>query len=130
MTNVQRFSRVLDTLLQRSIQGEVDGDSQVVGRVEIREGAKVENSIVRGPVSIGEGCHIKNSLIGPFTSIGPGTVVDESSVEHSVILERSGIHHIERLEDSLVGNGVEIRRGKERFKGVRLFVGCDSTLEL
>jgi glucose-1-phosphate thymidylyltransferase len=121
---------VLDNLLQRNVQGEVDPESQVVGRVEIREGARVEKSIIRGPVSIAEGCHISNSFIGPFTSIGADTIVEDSSVEHSVILEHCRISHIERLDDSLIGNGVEVKKGKERFKGIKLFVGCDSTLEL
>jgi glucose-1-phosphate thymidylyltransferase len=121
---------VLDTMLKRNIKGQVDSKSQVVGRVEIAEGARVESSTIRGPVSIGEGCQIRNSHIGPFTSVGPGTVIEDSSVEHSVILEQGRIQGIERLEDSLVGKGVEIRKGDSRFKTVKIFVGCDSRLEL
>jgi glucose-1-phosphate thymidylyltransferase len=121
---------VLDSLLQRDVRGDVDFGSKVVGRVEVREGAKVENSTVRGPASIGEGCHIRDSFIGPFTSIGAHTIVESSSVGHSVILENSGIHGIERLEDSLIGTRVDLRKADERFKAVKLFVGCDSRLEL
>jgi glucose-1-phosphate thymidylyltransferase len=121
---------VLDTLLQRDIRGQVDSRSQVVGRVEIGQGARVESSTIRGPVSIGEGCEIRNSHIGPFTSIGSGTVIEDSSVEHSVILEQGRILGIERLEDSLIGKGVELRKADSRFKTVKLFVGCDSRLEL
>ena len=121
---------VLDNLLQRDIRGQIDPQSQIVGRVEIKEGARVENSTVRGPVSIGEGCLIKNSFIGPFTSIGANTTVEDSSVEHSVILENSRIYRIERLEDSLIGKGVDLRKADDRFKAVKLFVGCDSRLEL
>jgi len=121
---------VLDDLLQTSIKGEVDPQSQVVGRVEIMQGAKVENSTIRGPVSIASGCHIKNSFIGPFTSIGAGTVVEDSCVEHSVILENSHIYRIERLEDSLIGTRVELKKSDDRFRAVRLFVGDDSRVEL
>ncbi|UCC61014.1 MAG: glucose-1-phosphate thymidylyltransferase, partial [Dehalococcoidia bacterium] len=121
---------VLDSLLKRDIRGEIDPRSKVVGRVEVRKGAKVENSTIRGPVSIAEGCHIMNSFIGPFTSIGEGTVVEDSSIGHSVILENSSIHQIQRLEDSLIGTRVELRKADERFKAVKLFVGCDSSLEL
>ena len=121
---------VLDDLLQPSIKGEVDSKSQVVGRVEIREGARVENSTIRGPVSIASGCHIKNSFIGPFTSIGAGTIIEDSCVEHSVILEGTHIYRIERLEDSLIGQGVEIRKVEDRSKAVRLFVGDDAKIEL
>ena len=121
---------VLDSLLKRDVRGEVDSKSKIVGRVEIKEGAKVENSTVRGPVSIAEGCQIRNSFIGPFTSIGAGTVIEDSSLAHSVILENSRINRIERLEDSLIGTRVELRRADERFNAVKIFVGCDSSLEL
>ncbi len=121
---------VLDSLLKRDVKGEIDSKSKIVGRVEIKEGAKVQNSTVRGPVSIAEGCQIRNSFIGPFTSIGAGTVIEDSSVGHSVILENSRIYRIERLEDSLIGTRVELRRADERFNAVKIFVGCDSSLEL
>ena len=121
---------VLDSLLKRDVRGEIDAKSKIVGRVEIKEGAKVENSTIRGPVSIAEECQIRNSFIGPFTSIGAGTVIEDSSVGHSVILENSRIYRIERLEDSLIGTRVELRRADERFNAVKIFVGCDSSLEL
>jgi glucose-1-phosphate thymidylyltransferase len=121
---------VLDSLLERDVRGEIDSKSKVVGRVEVKAGARVENSTVRGPASIAEGCHIQDSFIGPFTSIGANTKVQSSSVGHSVILEDSGIHGIERLEDSLIGTRVELRKAADGFKAVRLFVGCDSNLEL
>ena len=121
---------VLDSLLKRDVKGDIDSKSKIVGRVEVKEGARIENSTVRGPVSIAEGCLIRNSFIGPFTSIGAGAVVEDSSVGHSVILENSRIYRIERLEDSLIGTRVELRRADERFKTVKIFVGCDSSLEL
>jgi glucose-1-phosphate thymidylyltransferase len=121
---------VLDSLLKRDVKGEIDSKSKIVGRVEIEKGAKVENSTVRGPVSIATGCQIKNSFIGPFTSIGAGTVIEDSSIGHSVILENSRIYRIERLEDSLIGTRVELKRADERFNAVKIFVGCDSSLEL
>ncbi len=121
---------VLDDLLRRNIKGQIDSESRIVGRVEIKEGARVEKSTVRGPVSIAEGCQIRNSFIGPFTSIGANTIIEDSSVQHSVIMENSRIYKIERLEDSLIGKGVELKKADDRFKGVRLFVGCDSRLEL
>jgi glucose-1-phosphate thymidylyltransferase len=121
---------VLDSLLKRNVKGNIDSTSKIVGRVEVKEGARIENSTIRGPVSIAEGCLIKNSFIGPFTSIGAGTIVEDSSVGHSVILEQSRIYHIERLEDSLIGTRVELRRADRRFNAVKIFVGCDSNLEL
>ena len=121
---------VLDSMTKRSIRGYVDSESKVVGRVEVGEGAKVEKSTVRGPVSLGMGCQIRNSYVGPFSSVGAGTIIEDSSVEHSVILERSRIQGIDRLQDSLIGNGVELKKAEKGFNAIRLCVGCDSTLEL
>ena len=52
---------ILDEYLQRSIRGEVDSRSRIAGRVEIGEGAQIENSMIRGPVSIAANCRIINS---------------------------------------------------------------------
>ena len=121
---------VLDEFLRRDIQGEVDSKSQMVGRVEISQGTKIENSVIRGPVSIAENCKIKNSLIGSFTSVGAGSIIESSSVEFSVILENCRIEHVERLEDSLIGRGTEIKRRREGFKIIKLFLGDDARVEL
>jgi glucose-1-phosphate thymidylyltransferase len=121
---------VLDDYLEREIKGEVDSQSQIVGRVEIRQGTKIEKSSIRGPACIAERCQIKNSFIGPFTSIGAGTVVENSSVEHSVILEDCHISTIERLADSVIGRGAKVVKGDQNFKAVRLFIGDDARMEL
>jgi glucose-1-phosphate thymidylyltransferase len=121
---------VLDGLVERDIRVEIDSDSKITGRVEIKEGASVVNSTIRGPVSIDGGCQIRNSFIGPFSSIGAGTVVEDSSIEHSVILEQSRIYRIDRLADSLIGTCVELKKADDNFNALRLFVGCDSNLEL
>ncbi|RKY29140.1 MAG: glucose-1-phosphate thymidylyltransferase [Candidatus Omnitrophota bacterium] len=121
---------VLDQFLKQDIQGQVDAKSSILGRVEIRKGAVIEDSAIRGPVSIAEDCVVKNSFIGPFTSIGKRTVVEDSSVEHSVILEDCHINSIERLADSLIGNRVNLAKREQRFKGIQLFTGDDARIEL
>jgi len=121
---------VLDEYMRLDVKGEVDGASQLMGRVEVRSGAKVENSLVRGPVSIAEGCRIRNSFIGPFTSIGPGTVVEDSSVEHSVTMRDCRIVRIDRMADSVLGNGAgALRKAKNNFNALRLFLGDESVVE-
>ncbi len=121
---------VLDKFVECDIQGQIDSPSRIVGRVKIGQDTTIENSTIRGPVSIAAGCHVKNSFVGPFTSIGTGTVIEDSSIEHSVILENCHICRIERLADSLIGKGVELKKADERFKAVKLFVGDDARLEL
>jgi len=121
---------VLDQFLKREIRGRVDSKSSIVGRVEIRDGALIEDSTIRGPVSIAENCLVKHSFVGPFTSIGMGTVIEASSIEHSVILEDCRIYGIEHLEDSLLGKGAELKKGEGRNKAIRLFLGDNAKVEL
>lgn len=121
---------VLDSLLQRDVQGECDSSSTIVGRVAIGKGARLINSTVRGPVSIAEDCTIINSLIGPFTSIASGTKIKDSCIEHSVILENCSISCIEHLADSVIGKNSVVSREINGLKITRLFVGDDVKIEL
>ncbi len=121
---------MLDNFLKPDIKGSVDTQSQVVGKVEIRQGTEVVGSIVRGPVSIAEDCRVKNSTIGPFTSIGAGTVVEDSSVEDSVILENCHICKVDRLANSVIGKNTYILERENDPRVVSLFVGDDTRIEL
>lgn len=120
---------VLDEFLKRKLKGEINA-SQIMGRVRIDEGAVVENCTIRGPVSIAGGCHISGSFIGPFTSIGAGTIIKDSSIEHSVILEDCRVSGVERIADSIIGKNTEVTKGKQNFKAVKLFLGDDACVEL
>ena len=121
---------VLDEFLKCDIRGEVDATSQVVGRVEVAEGVKIEKSTITGPASVAENCHIKDSFIGPFTSIAAGTKVESSRIEHSVILENCLISNVEWLEDSIIGRGAEVTARGNIVKATRLFIGDDAIVEL
>jgi glucose-1-phosphate thymidylyltransferase len=122
-------SIVLDEFLTRNLEGQVDSQSRVEGRVEIKKGTVITNSEIRGPASIAEDCRISNSYIGPFTSIGRGSVIADSSIEHSVILADCNICRVERLSDSLIGTGVILTRRDKEFKGMSLFVGDDAKIQ-
>ena len=121
---------VLENYLEQDIKGETDSQSQIVGRVEIRLGTKIENSIIRGPTSIAEDCRIRNSRIDPFTSIGAGTIIENSSIKHSVISEGCHVSEVEHLADSVIGRNAEVTRGKQNFQVVRLFISDDAKVEL
>ncbi len=121
---------VLDGHLKHRIEGDIDAKSQIVGRVEIRGGSSIENSVIRGPVSIAEDCHIVDSFIGPFTSIGTGTLVESSSVEFSVILEICRLEHVERLHDSVIGRNTRVVKNEKGLQGTKLFIGDDAIVEL
>ena len=121
---------VLDEFTKRDLKGDIDAASRVAGRVEIGEGTHIENSTIRGPVSIGANCHIKDSYIGPFTSIAAGSTIEQSCLEHSVVLENCSIRNIERLTDCIIGRCSTVTRRGDSFKTMTLFVGDDAKVEL
>ncbi|SRR5713226_148727 len=121
---------VLDEWITRDIQGEVDASSQVIGRVKIERGAKLIRSKIRGPAVIGERVVIKDSFVGPYSSIGNGTEIDQSVVEHCVVMENCRISNVERLEDSVLGKNVEVTTHQGSHRALRLLLGDDSKVEL
>ena len=74
-------------------------------------------------VAIGAGTTVTDSFIGPFSAVGNQCVVDRSEIEHSVIMDRSSVIEIARLEDSLIGSDAEVKRSKQRPRALRLMVG-------
>ncbi|MDR3707944.1 MAG: glucose-1-phosphate thymidylyltransferase [Capsulimonadaceae bacterium] len=121
---------VLDSL-SREVLGDVDETSQIHGKVRIGPGARIVNSVVRGPAVIGENCVIRNAYVGPFTSISCGCIVENSEVEHSIVLEGSSIQDIGgRIEDSLIGKNVLVGRSANRPRAFRLMLGDNSQVGL
>ena len=120
---------ILETLDQR-VEGAVDIDSRIEGRVVICEGAEVVASTVRGPAIIGTGTRIEHSFVGPFTSIADRCVVLRSEIEHSVILDDSRIVDIPRVEDSLIGKQVVVTRSARRPRANRFMLGDHSQVDL
>ena len=122
---------ILDTSLEIALQGEIDANSQVIGRVKIGQGSKIINSTIRGPVIIGENCHIENCFIGPYSSVANGVKLIDADVEHSVILKDAtiiGIH--QRIVDSVIGRRAKLEIAPQRPKALRFMIGDDSHVEL
>ena len=119
---------VLDEV-EHQIEGYVDRDSQVNGKVTIEKGAEVINSRVRGPVIIGEDTRIVNSYVGPFTSIYHHVLIENSEIEHSIVLENSQIVDIPyRIEDSLIGRHAVITRSPIKPKALKMTLGDHSNI--
>jgi glucose-1-phosphate thymidylyltransferase len=117
---------VLDEIEHR-IEGYVDRDSEVNGKVTIQKGAEIINSRIRGPAIIGEEARIVNSYVGPFTSIYHHVTIENSEIEHSIVLENSRIADIpQRVEDSLIGRNVDIRRSPLKPKAYKMTLGDNS----
>jgi glucose-1-phosphate thymidylyltransferase len=117
---------VLEELTPK-IEGYVDRDSQVDGRVTIQKGAEVINSVIRGPTIIGERTRIVNSYVGPFTSIYHDVVIEDSEIERAIVLEHSRVCDIPaRIQDSLIGRRVSLTRSPIKPKAYKLTLGDHS----
>jgi len=120
---------VLDTLEPR-LDGSLDAESRVEGRVVIETGARLTRSVVRGPAIIGAGTVLVDTYVGPYTSIGTDCELRDAEIEHSVVLERSRIIGVQHINDSLLGREVEVLRSGTRPKATRLMLGDHSRADL
>ncbi|MBN1179614.1 MAG: glucose-1-phosphate thymidylyltransferase [Anaerolineae bacterium] len=106
------------------IEGYVDRDSEVDGRVTVEKGAEIINSVVRGPTIIGQRSRIVNAYVGPFTSIYHDVTVENSEIERSIVLEHSVIRDIPaRIQDSLIGRNVTLNRSPMKPKAFKMNLG-------
>ena len=125
---------VLDQMLDAAgpvIRGSVDAHSDIAGKVVVEAGARVVASQIRGPVAIGADAVVESSYIGPYTSIGKRCVIRDSELEYSILFEDTQILDVDvRIERSLLGREVLIRRAAARPRTQKFIVGDQSTIEL
>src|SRR5262249_23609894 len=117
--------RVLDEFTVRNIHGGVDQGSTITGRADVGSETTLERSVIRGLVVIGERCRIRGAFIGPYGAIGDDSVVNQTTSPQSVIIDHSHLAVADRLEDSVLGRGVTIRRSANGSKRLRVFVSDD-----
>lgn len=120
---------VLDTI-EPALDGDIDAESQVVGRVRLEAGAQIIRSTVRGPVVIGANTVVTDSYIGPYSSVAADCTITSAELDHSVILSDSSISNVARITDSLIGSFVDVDRTKHVPAGIRLMLGDHSRVEL
>jgi glucose-1-phosphate thymidylyltransferase len=120
-------NRLILETIERRVDGSVDAESRVEGKVVVEPGAVIEHSVVRGPVVIGARARIVQAYVGPFTSIMNDAEVRESEIEHSIVLEGSSIVNLRtRIEDSLIGKNVRIYRRPVKPSAYRFMLGDNS----
>ncbi|GIH46033.1 glucose-1-phosphate thymidylyltransferase [Microbispora rosea] len=123
----------VNRLVLESLERRVDGDTEdceLIGRVVVEAGASVRRSRIVGPVVVGSGTVIDRSYVGPFTSIGADCVVSGSEIEYSIVLARSSIEGVRRIEASLIGHDVEITPAPDTPKAHRLVLGDHSRVQI
>ena len=120
---------ILDNLI-----GRVDGeliDSRVDGRVVVEAGARLEHTTVRGPAIIGAGARLSHCYVGPYTAVGERCTIAGAEVEHSILLAGCTVAELDgRMESSLLGRNVTVRRGDRQPRAYRFMVGDSSVISI
>jgi glucose-1-phosphate thymidylyltransferase len=130
LTPLLEANRLLLEGIERRVDGDVDAESQVIGRVVVEAGARLVRSHIRGPAIVGAGTEVTDSFIGPFSAIGAGCYICHSEIEHSVIVGSARVVDAGRIEDSLLGFGAEVTRSERRPRATRLMVGDHCLVDL
>jgi glucose-1-phosphate thymidylyltransferase len=131
LADMLEANRLVLEELETRLDGIVDEESRVEGRVVLEAGASLTRSVVRGPAVIGAGAQIEDAYIGPYTSIGDEVQVRRSEVEHSIILSGSLVEDLgTRMEASLLGRNVKLTRSDGPPKTLRLLVGDNSEIKI
>jgi glucose-1-phosphate thymidylyltransferase len=117
---------ILETFDQR-IEGNVDAESRVEGKVVIEQGATIRQSVIRGPAIIGQGARIVHAYVGPYTAIMKDVEIQDTEIEHSIVLEGSSLRDLaNRVTDSLIGRNVRIYRIPVKPSAYRFMLGDNS----
>ena len=131
MEDILEANRLVLEFLESRVEGKVDGESQINGRVVIQAGAEIRRSVVRGPAIIGENTRLINSYVGPFTSIYHDCLVENCEIEQSIVLENSHLEHVaHRIVDSLIGRNVQVNRSRTKPIAYKLVLGDHSRMEV
>ena len=120
---------ILDNLVGR-VEGELI-DAQVDGRVVVEAGATLERTTVRGPAIVGGGARLRDCYVGPYTAVGEGCEIAGAEVEHSILLAGSSVCDLDgRMESSLLGRNVTVRRSAGQPRAYRFMVGDNSDISI
>jgi glucose-1-phosphate thymidylyltransferase len=130
LEDILEANRLILEDLETRIDGELI-DSQVEGRVVVEAGARLERTVVRGPAIIGAGSRITDAYIGPYSAIDANVTIERAEVEHSIVMADSSISDLAgRMEASLIGRNVLLRRNHALPKAYRFMVGDNSEIQI
>lgn len=107
------------------------GNSMLVGKINIGKNVIIENSIIMGPVAIADDTTITNSYIGPYTSVDKAVKANDCEIDNCIILENTeidGVH--KRISGSLIGKNVQIKAPHKRPLSHTFLVGDNSEIYL
>jgi glucose-1-phosphate thymidylyltransferase len=130
LEDILEANRLILEDLERRVDGKLI-DSQIEGRVVVEAGARLERTLVRGPAIIGADTRITDAYIGPYSAINTNVTIERAEIEHSIVMEDSKISDLGgRMEASLIGRNVSLRRNHALPKAFRFVVGEDSEIQI
>ncbi|RFS84671.1 glucose-1-phosphate thymidylyltransferase [Actinomadura spongiicola] len=130
VTDMLEVNRLVLEDVEPCVEGEVDGDSELIGRVVVEAGARVSRSRIVGPVIVGAGSTVRDSYVGPFTSIDRDCAVLGSEIEYSIVLRGASIDGVGRIECSLIGREAEVTPAPPVPRAHRLVLGDHSKVQI
>lgn len=130
VTDMLEVNRTLLEGLEPRIEGFVDAESEIIGRVRIDAGAEVRGSRIVGPVVIGPGSVVVDSYVGPSTSIAENCLIRNSEIEFSIVLRDSSFDSIRRIEASLIGRNVTVTLSPRVPATHRLVIGDHGRVQI
>ena len=116
--------------VEPACDGEVDAETELIGRVAIGSGAQISGCRIVGPVVIGAGARVSGSYVGPFTSVERDCVIADSEIEYSIVLRGASIKGVRRIEASIIGRDVEVTPAPRVPKAHRLVLGDHSKVQI
>jgi glucose-1-phosphate thymidylyltransferase len=130
VTDMLEVNRLVLESVEPRLDGTVDGDCEIIGRVAVEAGAHVSGSRIVGPALIGSGTKVTNSYIGPFTAVADECVVDDSEIEYSIVLRGASIRGVRRIEASIIGHHAEVTPAPRVPAAHRLVLGDHSKVQI
>ena len=115
--------------LEPSVEGRIDGSSEVRGHVAIGPDATVGASTIEGPAVIGAGAQVRNAVIGPNVAVGDGCILEDCRIEHSILMDGASVRRLEHVGWSILGRDTEVTKGSSGSQAT-LLLGDDSSLQL
>ncbi|WP_456329456.1 bifunctional sugar-1-phosphate nucleotidylyltransferase/acetyltransferase [Archaeoglobus sp.] len=100
--------------IESKIDGEVEGNSTIKGKVVVGEGSVImSGAYIVGPVVIGKNCRIgPNCYIRPYTSIGDNCHIGAAvEVKNSIVMAGTKLPHHNYVGDSVIGENCNFGAG-------------------
>ena len=130
VTDMLEVNRLVLESLETRVDGTVDADCQLIGRVVIESGAQVSGTRIVGPAVIGANAKITRSYVGPFTAVADNCVLDDSEIEYSILMEGASICGVRRVQASIVGHHAEVTPAARVLDAHSLVLGDHSKVQI